>query len=136
MPPTLCRTGTTAFECSPSGTNLMLLSLQNRLPRSLQRKRQRLLRNTRHKRSHHPSQPGGNTPRQRRHFALHIHAAIPLLHPPPRFHFPPEPIVIARLSFPFICSARIFYLPNPHCRTPAMRHPRRIAKIMYVVLRI
>src|SRR6266480_799408 len=84
------------FEVAPKATRFDGFAC------SLQRERERLLRDAGHKRSDHPAKPRGNVSRQRSHFTLDVNAADALFHAPPRFHPPHDSVVVARCFFAFI----------------------------------
>src|SRR5262249_24454 len=56
---------------------------------------QRFARDADDKELDHPGDEGRNVPRQRDHFALHVHAAVALLKSPPRFHAPQISAIVA-----------------------------------------
>src|SRR6266478_9243297 len=102
----------------------------------LQRELQRFPRDARDERFDQPAESLGNVPRQRSHFALHVNAAIALLHPPPGLH-PPEVSTVALWRFlAFIAFPGVFHFRDAHGRAPAVRLPRRIVEVVHRMLRV
>src|SRR5260370_16828926 len=103
----------------------------HRFSRRVQRKCQRLLRYARHKWPDQPPQADRNVPRQRHHLALHVDSAVPLFHPPPRFHAPQKSPLLARRFLALAVFAPLFHPPHipphppaipPHLHTPPTPH--------------
>src|SRR5260370_19634506 len=103
-------------------------------PHRYQRRRQGLFRDAGHKRFDHPLQYHGNVACQGNHFALHVHSAVALFHPPPRFHAPQESAVVARHFFALVALARVLHFRNAHRGTPAMRSLRTVMEMVTLML--